>query len=112
MRRWLVAPLAVLALVALVGCGESLDDAEPEVGATQVTVEDNEFSARVIQVPPGTEVTWTWDANNDHNVVGDGFQSDAQQDGTFAHAFADPGTYDYRCTLHGSMTGRVIVAAD
>ena len=111
MRRWVLAPLVLVALVALVGC-ESLDEVEPDVGASEVTVEDNEFSSRVIQVTPGTEVTWTWKARNDHNVVGDDFQSAVQRDGTFAYTFANPGTYDYRCTLHGGMTGRVIVAAD
>lgn len=29
--------------------------------------------------------------------------------GTYAHTFASAGTYNYRCTLHGGMTGSVIV---
>jgi len=29
----------------------------------------------------------------------------------FARAFAQPGTYDYVCSVHPYMTGRVVVSA-
>ena len=38
-----------------------------------------------------------------------GFQSEVMREGTFTHTFSTPGTYDYTCTLHGQMKGRVIV---
>ena len=44
-----------------------------------------------------------------HNVVGDDFDSGIQESGTFAHRFKSSGTYDYRCTVHSGMTGRVVV---
>jgi plastocyanin len=45
-----------------------------------------------------------------HDVTGEGWKSgDPQSEGTFRHAFDRPGTYDYRCTLHGGMEGRVVV---
>ena len=28
------------------------------------------------------------------------------------HTFTAPGTYDYRCTLHGGMGGRVVVTEE
>ena len=40
----------------------------------------------------------------------DGFNSgEPQRSGSFAHTFATPGSYDYVCTLHPQMTGRVVV---
>ena len=41
-------------------------------------------------------------------LVGDGFESDTQLDGTFEHGFDSPGTYTYVCTLHPGMDGTVI----
>lgn len=29
--------------------------------------------------------------------------------GTYVHTFANAGTYNYRCTIHGGMTGQVVV---
>ena len=79
---------------------------------TDVLVEDNKFEDRVIEVPAGTTVTWAFEGQNDHNVIGDGFGSDVMQDGEFEHEFATPGRFDYKCTLHGGMTGRVLVVEE
>jgi len=103
--------LAVLGVLAafVLACGGASLESSPAVATDQVAVKDNKFDARVIEVPAGTTVTWTWEGKHDHNVVGDGWESDKQKEGTFQRAFEAPGTYDYRCTLHGGMTGRVIV---
>jgi plastocyanin len=101
--------VATTALVFLAACGQSLDDVEPQAADT-VSVEDNSFGPRVIEVAPGTEVTWTWDGDRQHNVSGDGWQSETIDSGSFERTFARPGTYDYRCTLHPGMTGRVVVS--
>jgi len=107
-----VSLLLTVALFAACG-GEPLDDVAPVTGVTQIAVDDNFFEPRVIEVAPGTEVTWQWDAaSRDHNVIGDGFRSQVQRDGRFAHTFEAPGVYDYLCTLHGGMTGRVVVIGD
>ena len=55
-----------------------------------------------------TIVIWNWQGNAQHNVVGDGFESDTQVNGTFEHGFDSPGTYTYVCTLHPGMDGTVI----
>jgi plastocyanin len=76
----------------------------------EVVVKDMKFSPAVIEVPAGTTVTWTFqDSDTPHDVKGDGFQSAVMRAGTFTHTFSTPGTYDYQCTLHSQMTGRVIV---
>ena len=65
----------------------------------------------IVEVPAGTTVTWKFrDGSVPHDVKADGFNSgEPQRSGSFAHTFATPGSYDYVCTLHPQMTGRVVV---
>jgi len=108
-----VAGLALVGLAA--GCGsaqggegEQSDDA-PVTGVTEVAVRDNHFEPAAIEIPVGTTVTWRWEGDHPHNVVGDGFESKVQQEGSFAHTFDQPGRHGYECTLHGGMDGVVVV---
>ena len=77
-----------------------------------VAVKDNSFGPNSIEIPPDTTVTWTWVGKNDHNVYGDGLESPVQNEGTYAYTFDESGTYDYECTLHPGMKGRVIVTGE
>jgi len=72
-------------------------------------VRDYEFEPGTVSVGVGDAVTWVWEGDAQHNVVGDGFESDDQSSGSFRHAFDEPGTYQYACTLHPGMQGDVIV---
>jgi plastocyanin len=121
MRRLpaLLVPVALAAAIVLAGCdggdedgGGAGADAAPVTGVTRVAAKDNKFTPPAIQVPAGTEVTWTFkDRFVPHDVTGDGWKSgEPQRSGTFTHSFDKPGTYPYRCTVHDGMTGRVIVA--
>jgi plastocyanin len=77
-----------------------------------VAVGDDFFSPSSIQVAVGTTVTWTW-ANGaaQHNVTfGDGVASNTLVGGqSYSRTFSTAGTFAYVCTLHGSMTGSVLV---
>jgi len=108
-RRLGLVLLAAAVVATATACAESLADITPEIGVDQVSVEDDKFVPRVIQISQGTTVTWIWDGRRDHNVVGEGFQSALQREGTFSHTFDTPGSFRYICTLHGGMTGAVIV---
>ena len=85
---------------------------DPVTGVTEVEVRDNSFAPNSIEIAPDTTVTWTWVGKNDHNVYGDGLESRVQTEGTYAYTFEDSGTYDYECTLHPGMKGRVIVTGE
>lgn len=111
-KQILVVTLAAVAL--LIGAGalflrSALDPGEPVPGVSTVAVRDDEFGPAAVEIPAGTTVTWTWEGSDQHNVVGDGFESDTQATGTFDRTFAEPDTYDYRCSLHFFMRGRVVV---
>jgi plastocyanin len=109
-RYILICSAIGLALV-LAGCddGASSAAAQEPVATSEINVRDNNFEPQAAEVSAGDTVTWNWEGSNEHNVVGDGFSSDAQSGGTFQHRFDQAGTYDYRCTLHGGMNGTVIV---
>jgi plastocyanin len=119
MRRLpaLLVPVVLAATVVLAGCGGGGGgggggaDAAPVTGVTEVAAKDNRFTPAAIQVPAGTEVTWRFeDGFVPHDVKADGFSSgEPRRKGTFAHSFAQPGTYAYHCTVHDGMTGRVVV---
>ena len=105
----IITSLAALSLVACAGdSGGSADPVELSEGDT-VTVGDDFFESEHAVVPAGATVTWEWDANRDHNVVGDDFESDVIVSGSFDHTFDEPGTYEYTCTLHGNMDGVIEV---
>ena len=113
-----VAPVAaVLAAVLLAACGgeapASSRDVPADVGAPTsdptVTVVDNDYEPDELVVAPGTTVRWEFEGGSSHDVEGDGFASSIQQDGSFEHTFEDTGSYPYRCTLHGGMTGTIYV---
>lgn len=108
MKKLILVLGAGLVLAFGVACSGNLDEIDA-VAADHVMVDDNTFEARVIEVEPGTTVTWTWAGSRPHDVAGEGWASDIQSEGEFQHTFEAPGAYDYKCTLHGGMTGRVIV---
>ena len=106
--------LALTVALALAGCGGDEGGAAaagPVVGATEVAAKDNRFSPAAIQVPAGTTITWRFeDGFVPHDVTGDGWSSgNPRGKGSYTHAFARPGTYSYRCTVHDGMVGRVVV---
>jgi plastocyanin len=80
--------------------------------AAAIRIENFKFDPPVIEVAAGSEVTWTNADEEIHALAADdgSFHSKAIDDQeTFSHVFATPGTYAYRCTLHPHMTGKIVV---
>jgi plastocyanin len=110
----LLVAAALLASCAANGGGQDESTSNPPAnGVTTVVAKQIRFSPAAIEVPAGTEVTWSFqDGPVPHDVKGDGWGSgDPQRSGTFSRTFDQPGTYDYACRLHPQMTGRVVVTA-
>lgn len=116
-RRVIIGVIAVVLLLIVAAMIPMvlrlIDDpaaSDPVVGVDDVGMQGSAFQPPVIEVPPGTAVTWTFDDGGvEHNVVGDGWQSDVQASGTYQRTFTQPGSYPYACTLHVGMEGRVEV---
>ena len=81
---------------------------------------DNSFIDEVVEVEAGTEILWTNNGRNDHDVIPvDPTQEwgieieDFPPGAEYSYVFGAPGEYAYFCTIHGTetvgMTGTIIV---
>ena len=79
-----------------------------------VEISEFAFSPATLTITAGDTVTWT---NGDpvvHTATSTtgAFDSGDLADGeAFSFTFATPGTYDYLCTPHPTMTGQIVVQA-
>ena len=119
-RGWVVVVLTVAALtgpvvgVALAGGGCHLGATQAdERGSDRVTIElkDACFTPSILQVDPGTTVTFV---NRDpfvHNVGGTawGHFDTLLQGNRFAATFDESGVYPFACSIHPGMTGAIVV---
>jgi len=82
-------------------------------GVNEVTIDNFSFKPQTLTVAAGTKVTWVNRDDVPHTVVSTDKKtivSDAlDTDDKFSYTFAAPGTYDYYCSVHPHMKGRVIV---
>ena len=84
------------------------DDAAPYA----VAIKDFMFTPRILTIHVGSKVTWTNKDEEPHKLleVNEAFKSQPlDSDGDFTYEFDTPGTYEYFCTLHPRMTGKIIV---
>src|SRR5262245_27084404 len=108
--------LALAVVVAACGGGE------PTKPSTNTTVDvytnQSTFSSNFVTINVGDTVRWHFSVASDgfgHNVLfnprppGTPADIDEKKSGTDFRVFSTPGMYHYVCTLHGSMTGDVVV---
>lgn len=88
-----------------------------EVSATaaaRISIVDFDFTPNEINIVVADSVTWSNDDGAPHGLAfSDGAPgTDLLLPGaTFSRRFDRPGTYNYNCTVHPYMTGRVVVRA-
>jgi plastocyanin len=79
----------------------------------EVSVTNFQFQPAVLTVRAGTRVTWTNRDTTPHTVTSRDarFASSAgmDTDDRYAVVFDRPGVYEYFCSLHPMMVGKVIV---
>jgi len=90
-------------------------------GEVAVAAEDNNFVPKELSVTEGSEITFTNEGRNQHNVVAVGdtpfsAETSAFEPGeSFRWKASKPGTYRYYCSIHGTatagMTGTIQVVA-
>jgi plastocyanin len=82
-------------------------------GAKEVVVDNFSFAPGTTTVAVGSTVTWTNRDDVPHNVVSieKKFASPVLETGErFSHTFESAGSYEYYCSLHPRMTGRVVAS--
>ncbi|RKP44195.1 cupredoxin domain-containing protein [Trinickia fusca] len=76
-----------------------------------VTIEGLQFSPATVTVKRGDTVVWTNKDLVTHTVTADGvFDShDIEPNHAWTYVAKQPGRYAYRCTLHPTMNGTLVV---
>jgi plastocyanin len=72
------------------------------------------FSPKTTHVAVGASITWTNDDAIGHTATADDASFDTHRIGSTKSAtvtFATAGTFAYHCSIHPSMTGRVVVGS-
>jgi plastocyanin len=108
--RWVVTVLAASLAITASACSDDSNGAIAS-GVSTIAVRDYEFEPEAVSVEGGERITWVWEGQAQHNVVGDGFESPTQNTGSFRHTFDQAGTFPYACTVHPGMEGEVVVEA-
>ena len=113
MRRSIGKVLAlVLASSALAGPVAAATDQARGGDRVRVRIVDNRFRPRNITIQAGTLVKWVNRGNRNHtstsnsNLWNSGILN---PDETFRRRFNQEGTFNYRCSIHTSMTGTITV---
>ena len=122
-HRLVRSAAAVGLLVLVAGCGgdgdsQTVSTVKGATGATadKIEVKDFRFNPDSTTVKTGTTVTWTFLDDSDHNVEPVGTTEltkspDLQGGKTFTFKPTKAGTISYRCGIHNSMTGSIVVTA-
>jgi len=83
------------------------------LGPTEIGIDNFNFTPQVLTVPRGSTVTWINDDDVPHLIVNveRRFKQSAVLDTgqRFSAKLAEQGTYNYFCSLHPKMQGKIIV---
>ena len=86
--------------------------AAPITRAAEVRVDNFTFSPPTLTVTAGTTVTWVNGDDIPHTIAAKdrSFRSKTlDTDGRFSFTVMTPGEYDYFCSLHPHMVGKIVV---
>ncbi len=80
--------------------------------AAEIRVDNFTFTPETLTVPANSTVTWTNKDDVPHVIAStDGlFRSKGlDTDDHYSFKFTKPGTYNYFCSIHPKMTGKIVV---
>jgi len=81
--------------------------------AYNISIDNFSFAPATLTVPVGAKVTWTNKDDVPHTVVStdNAFTHSPalDTDDSFSHTFAKAGTYEYYCSVHPKMLGKIVV---
>lgn len=105
--RIVLPPMLVVAL-AIGGLPVPASGGGNEIVKVKMVVGDR-FRPRTVTIARGTIVKWVNKDNQDHTSTGPGWNSRLDPDEMFRRTFNQVGTFSYRCTIHVTMRGTIIV---
>jgi plastocyanin len=116
MKTFLFTAAAIVAVAspAFVSLALAQPTAPAQSAGHVQTIDIKSFMFMSVTVPAGTTVTWTNRDDIPHTVVAKdkSWRSAALDTGdSFSRKFDTPGNYDYFCSLHPQMVGRITVVA-
>ena len=119
-RRRLPSPMIFRAIVALVAAVAVATVSLAAAGGARagtthaVDIANFAFSPQTLTIQVGDTVTWTNRDDVQHSATSTtgAFDSGLRPQGqSYSFTFTEPGTYDYLCTPHPTMTGQIVVQA-
>lgn len=113
-KQVFVSMIIVALITSIVGCGEAKgqDPSEPAPDEHTVMIEDYKFQPEEITIKSGETITWINKDKVRHTATSTNDYFDSGlfgKDESFQQTFDEAGTYEYICTPHPYMTGKVIV---
>ena len=108
----LLGALISLALLPLIGQASRTLRAAEAPAKVPVSIDNFNFTPNAVTVAVGTTVVWTNQDDVPHNVTNPdkAFKSPTLDTGEkWEYTFQQAGTFNYYCTIHPKMTGKVIV---
>jgi plastocyanin len=84
----------------------------PAAADMAIKIDNFVFTPDTTEIAVGTTVTWTNDDDIPHAVGANdlSWRSHAMDTGeSFSYTFTKPGIYEYFCTLHPHMKGKIVV---
>ena len=108
-RNLMMAAALAMATLALL---RPLKAQENKSQGTQVNVDNFTFNPGAITVPVNSTVTWVNKDDIPHVIASnDGsFKSKAlDTDQQYSFTFSKAGTYEYYCSIHPKMVGKIVV---
>ena len=104
--------IAVVVLFACSKSGSGNNNGGGNNTGNSVSIANFAFSVSSLSVKSGTTVTWTNNDQTTHTVTADDGSFDSGNiapGGKFTHTFNATGTIAYHCSIHSSMTAKVVV---
>jgi len=108
------AILALVAAIAVAAAGLAMAGGTRAATTHTVEIADFAFTPQVLTIQVGDTVTWTNLDQVEHTATSTTGAFDSGllgQNESYSITFSEPGTYDYLCTPHPSMTGQIVVQA-
>lgn len=111
-RMFIMFGLILLLITSVIGCGNTNEE-QPSTLPTEkntVIIQNYEFQPAEITIKKGESITWINQDSVKHTATGDSFDSGLLGKGeSFTQTFDEVGTFDYICTPHPYMKGKIHV---